>query len=372
VTEKLLLTDLGARADDPGVGHFPVFGARVSNAWRRLLYHCYVAVREVVTALPRDAARALRGDKTGFLRIEPGVRAGDGADRIALYVHYSATGQISEMVRCQLRTLGAEGFSIVFISMAERIPDADWQSVRQLAALVVQRPNFGLDFGAWRDLLPEVRRRWSVPQELLLANDSVLGPIHQLAPAIAAMRTGGDGLFGLTESLQGGAHLQSYMLLASGREAVKDLMHFLQTLKVSHSKWLLVRMGEVRLSRWMRGRGHRVAAVFGYDRLVREAVADPEERRRLQIAYRRFHSLEALSTEAAIATLRRWPLNPTHHLWRVLATRFDYPFLKTELIRRNPAGLPGVGEWKELVPSDSPCTLAMLEAHIATLESSNI
>jgi hypothetical protein len=93
---------------------------------------------------------------------------------------------------------------------------------------------------------------------------------------------------------------------------------------------------------------------------------------RLQIAYKRFHSLEMLSTEAAVATLRRWPLNPTHHLWRVLATRFDYPFLKTELIRRNPADLPGVTEWKKLVPSDSPCTLAMLEAHIATLESSNI
>jgi hypothetical protein len=367
VIEKLLLTDLGAVAGDPGLSRFPVF-----SPWRRVLYHSYVAVREVLTALPHDVARALRNDKTVIFRIEPGIRPDADATRIALYVHYSATGQISEMVRCQLQLLGRQRFSIVFISMAERIPDADWQAVRQLAALVVQRPNFGLDFGAWRDLLPEVRRRWSIPQELLLANDSVLGPIHPLAPAIATMRTGGDGLFGLTESLQGGAHLQSYMLLASGVAAVKDLMHFVQTLKVSHSKWLLVRMGEVRLSRWMRRRGHRVAAVFGYDRLVRAAVTDPEERRRLQIAYRRFESLELLSTEAAVATLYRWPLNPTHHLWRVLATRFDYPFLKTELIRRNPAHLPGVTEWKQLVPPDSPCPLAMLEAHIATLESSNI
>jgi hypothetical protein len=376
VTEKLLLTDLGAAAGDPGPGRLPVFSGRVFSTWafsagRRLLYHCYVAVREVLTALPRDAARAMRSTKTAIFRIEPGIRPDADADRIALYVHYSATGQISEMVRCQLQVLGREGFGIVFISMAERIPDADWQAVRQLAALVVQRPNFGLDFGAWRDLLPEVRRRWSIPQELLLANDSVLGPIHKLAPAIAAMRSGGDGLFGLTESLQGGAHLQSYMLLASGRAAVKDLMHFVQTLKVSHSKWLLVRMGEVRLSRWMLRRGHRVAAVFGYDRLVRATIADPEERRRLQVAYKRFHSLETLSTEAAVAMLHRWPLNPTHHLWRVLATRFDYPFLKTELIRRNPAHLPGVTAWKTLVPSDSPCTVATLEAHIATLEPSN-
>jgi hypothetical protein len=365
VTEPLRLTDLGEVARDPGLSRYAV-----SGTWRRLLYSSYIAAREVLTALPRDAARALRRKKTPALRMEPGIRPDADATRIALYVHYSATGQISEMVRRQLDLLGQVGFSIVFISMADGIPDADWQSVRQLAALVVQRPNFGLDFGAWRDLLPEVRRRWSVPQALLLANDSVLGPIHPLAPAIEAMRAGGDGLFGLTESLQGGVHLQSYMLLARGTAAVGDLMHFVQNLPVSHSKWLLVRMGEVRLSRWMRRRGHRVAALFSYDRLVRATVADPEERSRLQLVYRRFHDFERLSTEAAVMALHRWPLNPTHHLWRVLAVQFSYPFLKTELIRRNPARLPGVTDWKTLVPSDSPCPLAVLEAHIATLESS--
>ena len=129
--------------------------------------------------------------------------------------------------------------------------------------------------------MPEVRRRWPHPDELILANDSVLGPIHPLAPVIDTMRAGGEGLFGLTESLQGGPHLQSYFLLARGKAAVADLMGFLQTLYVSHSKWLLVQMGEIRLARWMRRRGHRVAAVFGYDRLVQAAVADPAERRRL-------------------------------------------------------------------------------------------
>ena len=220
--------------------------------------------------------------------------------------------------------------------------------------------------------MPEIRRRWPVPLELLLANDSVLGPIHPLAPAIEAMRAGGDGLFGLTESLQGGPHLQSYMLLARGAPAVEDMMRFVQDLHVSSSKWILVRMGEVRLSRWMRRRGHRVAALFGYERLTRATIADPEERKRLQATYRRLQNLEQLSTEAAIAALHRWPLNPTHHLWRVLVTQFDFPFLKTELIRRNPVRLPGVAEWRTLVPPDSPCPPEVIEAHLATLEAPNV
>jgi Rhamnan synthesis protein F len=343
-----------------------------SGTWRRTLFHTFIAVREVMTAVPRDVARSLRKRSVPWLRMESGIHPNPGAARIALYVHYSATGRISEMVRYQVSLLGNFGFSIVFISMSDQIPEADWEAVRQLAALVVQRPNFGLDFGAWRDVMPEIRRRWPVPLELLLANDSVLGPIHPLAPAIEAMRAGGDGLFGLTESLQGGPHLQSYMLLARGAPAVEDMMRFVQNLHVSSSKWILVRMGEVRLSRWMRRRGHRVAALFGYERLTRATIADPEERKRLQATYRRLQNLEQLSTEAAIAALHRWPLNPTHHLWRVLATQFDFPFLKTELIRRNPVHLPGVAEWRTLVPPDSPCPPEVIEAHLATLEAPNV
>jgi len=364
VTEALRLTALGDGVRRHTLRHYARFGT-----WRRSVYLALVAAREVLTALPHDLAHAVRRNPAGRLRMEPGVQRDPGAVRIALYVHYSANGRISDMVRNQLAFLGQSGFSIVFISMADRIPEADWQAVRQVAALVVQRPNFGRDFGAWRDLVPEVRRRWAVPQELLLANDSVLGPIYPLAPVIDAMQAGGDGLFGLTESLQGGAHLQSYMLLARGLPAVEDLMRFLQTLRVSHSKWLLVRMGEVRLSRWMRRRGHHVAALFGYDRLVRATIADPHELKRLQRLYKRLRNLDQVSTEAAVAALHRWPLNPTHHLWRVLTARFDYPFVKTELIRRNPARLPEIAQWHTVVPPGSPSPLAMIRAHLATLDA---
>jgi hypothetical protein len=154
---------------------------------------------------------------------------------VALYAHYSVTGTVSGMVRFHLDLLRASGFAIVFISMASAIPENDWQAVCRLCALAVRRENLGLDFGAWRDLIPEVERRWPALTELLLANDSVLGPIWPLAPIVETMRSGGDGLFGLTESLQGGGHLQSCSLLARGRPAVTDLKGFLRSLRLSHS-----------------------------------------------------------------------------------------------------------------------------------------
>lgn len=332
-----------------------------------MLFRAFVVVREVAAAVPRDIVRGLRAPSTAPLRIEAGVRPDADATRILVYVHYSATGSVSEMVRNQLELLRQAGFATLFVSMATRIPEDDWQAIRRLCALVVHRRNFGLDFGAWRDLMPEVRRRWPDVAELMLANDSVLGPIHPLAPVINALREGGDGLFGLTESLQGGSHLQSYMLLARGRSAIIDLMHFIEHMRVSYSKWLTVQRGEVRLARWMRSRGHRVAALFGYDRLVQVAVADPQERRRLAATYRRFRDLSRLSNDEAAAMLHERPLNPTHHLWYILATRFHFPFVKTELVLRNPGRLPGVADWSNIVPPDSACTVALIRAHLATM-----
>lgn len=363
MTEPLRLT--GLHEVSPGLRRL-AHGYATSGNWKRMAYRASTVLREAVLALPRDALRAVRPSaKPAWM--EDGLQPRREACRIALYVHYSVTGQISEMVRFQLAEYGRFGFAIVFISMAAHIPEDDWQAVRGLCALVVQRQNFGRDFGAWHDLMPEVRRRWPHPEELLLANDSVLGPIYPLDPVIAVMRSGGAGLFGLTESLQGGPHLQSYLLLTRGKAAVGDLMGFLQTLYVSHSKWLLVQMGEIRLARWMRARGHRVASVYGYGRLVRAAVADPAERQRLIGSHAKMAGLDRLPDEAAAALLTVWPLNPTQHLWHVLATKFADPFVKTELVLRNPGRLPGVEAWPAVVPPDAPCPLRVLQTHLETM-----
>jgi hypothetical protein len=145
------------------------------------------------------------------------------------------------------------------------------------------------------------------------------------------------------------------------------VMLFLRTLYVSHSKWLLVQMGEIRLARWMRRRGHRVAAVFGYDRLVQAAAADPAERARLMASHGRLRDLDRLPADQAAALLHRWPLNPTQHLWHALATKFDFPFIKTELVLRNPGRLPGVADWPRVLSPDSPCPVGMIEMHLETM-----
>lgn len=361
----LLLTDISQRP--PGLGratHGLAHQAPLRFARRVLDVGVEVAAARLV-----DAFRPTGPDPRRLLRLEEGETAGAAPHPprgVALYVHYAASGAVSEMVLRQLDLWRQEGFAVVFVSMAPALPEAAWQAVRRRAALAVQRANFGRDFGAWCDLAGLVGERWPGTEELLLANDSVLGPIRPLTPVVAALRGGGEGVFGLTESLQGGPHLQSYCVLARGRAAVADLLGFLGGIRLSVSKWLVVQRGELALARHMLSRGHRVAALFGYARLLEAALADPEEREWLRRIHPRL-AARAATPEAMRAALLAAPLNPTHHLWRALVRRMGFPYLKTELVRRNPGRLPGVEAWRALVGPDAPCGATTIAAHLAAI-----
>jgi hypothetical protein len=283
-----------------------------------------------------------------MLRVEPG-RAPAVGGSLALYLHWSPDGRVSAMVREQLAQWRAQGFAVVFVTNAAP-PEADWDAAGADCALRLQRANVGRDFGAWRDAAALAFARLGTPEELLLANDSVLGPFRPLEPLLAACRAGGEGIFGMTESWGGGPHLQSYALLARGAGPVGLLAAHLAAFRDSRSKWRVVQQGEIGLAARARAAGVRMAALFGYARLL----AEVDEATRLSLGPR----------FAEPAALWRYPLNPCHHLWRVLVERMGFPWFKTELIRRNPGRLPGVEGWEALAP---PREAALIRDHLALM-----
>jgi hypothetical protein len=321
--------------------------------------------REVMVAAVLDTIDRFRTAPPPILRMEPGEDRAPDARAVAVMVQFSPDGTITEMVRRQVETYRALGFAVVLVSNSPTFPEPAWQAARQVASLVVHRRNRGLDFGAWKDLVPVALEQWPATEELLLVNDSVLGPIRPLAPVVGAMREAGQGVFGLLESLQGGPHLQSWFTLVRGQSAIADLARFLARLRLSRSKWMIIQRGELRLARAMRAAGHRVAAWHGYSDLVRTALADPVERAYLARALPAWFAEVDPAQQEAILTER--PLNPAHHLWRVLSGPAGCPFIKTELVRRNPGRLPDIETWPDLVPPDSPCPVPMLQAHLAAL-----
>ena len=264
---------------------------------------------------------------------------------VGLYVHWSASGHISPMVVRQVAAWRACGFDMVFITSATP-SEAALAPILAESALVIRRANVGHDFAGWRDAMALLAARGHNPSEVLLANDSVLGPFQPLPPLVQMMREGGEGLFGMTESVAGGVHLQSYALLARGEVALATLRAHLAEIPNWRSKWRLVQAGEIGLTGRMRAAGLRCAALFGYAPLC--ALARPAD---LAALGARFTVPDALAT---------YPLNPTHHLWRLLLD-VGFPFIKTELVRRNPGRLPGVAQWGTML---TPEDRALAEEHL--------
>ena len=331
--------------EDIGLGHSvmprALHGLAVHSLPGYLSRASRVAI-ELTSAVVLDRVAPLRG---GVEEVAGGAYASRGTS-LALYLHWSPSGRISSMVRRQVAMWHACGFDVVFISNANP-PVEDWAAIAEYTVLRVRRRNTGRDFGAWRDGAAVALARLPRPTELLLANDSVLGPFRPLPPLVAAWRAGGEGMFGMTGSLGGGAHLQSYVLLARGTGAVACMLDHLAGLRDSRSKWRTVQQGEIGLTQRMLRDGHRCAAIFGYDAVC--AAADDATR-------------ISLGPRFASGLPWRYPLNPTHHLWRVLIEKMGFPYLKAELVRRNPGRLPEVESWASLMPATEA---ALIRDHLA-------
>lgn len=277
--------------------------------------------------------------------VERGRAAASGRS-IALFTHWSPDGRVSDMVRHQLALWASQGFSVVFITNAN-VPAADWSAVGEHAVLLIHRKNVGRDFGAWRDALAIATDRLGEPQELLLANDSVLGPIRPIGPIVSAWRKAGDGVFGMTESVAPKPHLQSYLLLARGRMAVTALAGHLAGFRNTRSKWRIVQKGEIALSRHILDTGILCGCIFDYRTLCNSV--DPATHRGLG---RRFADDE---------DLKNVPLNPTVHLWRPLVEAMGFPYLKREMLRTTPDPLSARAAWRDLT---SEKDAALIDAHL--------
>ncbi|ALK08442.1 rhamnan synthesis F family protein [Blastochloris viridis] len=343
---------------------------RRRTAWHRLRWRLrrlgiyWTNLVDVVGGVGRDLRPP--PEQGTLVRLSP-----PASRRWCLYAAYSPTSCVSDMVLAQLRAYREAGFAVVFVSMSNAVSDADRDRLASVCCGLIHRRSFGRDFGAWAHATRLLGADLADAQSLLLTNDSQLGPIVPLAPWIDAC-TARDGLFGLTESLGGGSHLQSYFLLANGVRAVADVVAYLTHVRLTHSKWLMVQRGEVAFSRAMREKGHYTAAVLDHETIENALLDHPELLAELSVLEPAL--LEGLRPAQPLrnryllrSRLFMLPLNPCHQLNSVLLRHFKFPFIKVDLVTKNPGMVPSAPDWRYFIGPDSPVTEAMIDDHLATL-----
>ncbi len=230
---------------------------------------------------------------------------------VCLFAQFAKTDALPAYVFRYFEALCSAGYTVhAALSGRTRVSDADQARLAALGVHAHPRPNAGLDFGAWAELIE--RGCADGADEILLANDSVLGPFAPLAPIRRAMA--GYDAWGMVLSREGRPHLQSWFVAmtadAFARPAVRRV--FAQDFQAMSKPEIIVH-GEFGLAAAFETEGLDVGAVH--------------------------RSALRLRPSALL------PTNPMHFRWRQLLDE-GVPFLKLELLRRNPARIIGAAGWR--------------------------
>ncbi len=232
---------------------------------------------------------------------------------VCLFAQYHPRQRLREPVLHYIGALRACGYAVFVAAAGDRAPpDEDRGALEATGAVLLPRPNGGLDFGSWQFLIGEGCADGA--DRVLLANDSVFGPFFPLAPFIDRMEAGGYDVWGAIESRQESWHLQSWFLQFTG-EAFRrpEIRRVFELPYASMTKGEVIVAGELGLGAAIEAAGLRWGA------LVRH--------------------------RDATWLARRHRLNMMHLDWRHNLLRRRLPFLKAELLRDNPMRLPWTGAW---------------------------
>ncbi|MEM8869808.1 MAG: rhamnan synthesis F family protein [Pseudomonadota bacterium] len=129
--------------------------------------------------------------------------------RLIILVQWSADNDVPAHVAVYLRALRPLATRLVLISNSPLNASARGFA-ETLCDSVIERPNIGLDFAAWRDALAqEDMSSWD---HVVLTNSSIIGPLHPLAPIFETMEHREADFWGIVQSNELKPHLQSYFL----------------------------------------------------------------------------------------------------------------------------------------------------------------
>lgn len=249
---------------------------------------------------------------------------------VCLFAHYDKDDRVDDYVLWYLRNIGDLNFSIVFISTS-RLNSADVARLRAHCCDVILRENTGLDFGSWS--VGFAKHGSDINGRLLLANDSVYGPIGSLAVAINRLTSEQADFYGFVESIEIAPHLQSWFLLFE--PWVLKNAEFRSILDQPFSvmtKRQVVQNGEVGLSTWLRKAGFRYQALHRNDRT---------------------------------GLPRRHDANHMLVFWRELLLVEGIPFLKIELLRDNPIGGENATTILQEVERVDASLCSLIKSHLA-------
>jgi lipopolysaccharide biosynthesis protein len=287
--------------------------------------------------------------------------------RAAVLVHYDRQGRMLRYLQYLVRALEQAGFAVIIVSNSPRIDQTTLKQVLPHCAAVIHRRNVGLDFGAWRDALSLIENITGL-KCLVIGNDSIFGPLQDIAAVLKRCNFAVADVWGMTDSYDVRYHLQSYFLIFGSTALASDCFRdFWKRLRYVGHKRSVVILYEVGLSQALLKSGLRLKALFPYSQLVDavlgQAIAGRADHHKLGAD---FFDMLLQRVNSGI------PLNPTHYFWEYLITSVGFPFLKRELIEKNPVAIPFVINWRNALRQSTNFPVDLIDEYLQTAARNRI
>jgi hypothetical protein len=206
--------------------------------------------------------------------------------KVAILVVYQPRG-LSDPTVLTCQHLAKHGYAVFLVSNGT-LPE---ESVERLIAhcwKILERPNIGYDFGAYRDAILHLKQRLPSTENLLLMNDSIWYPSHEQDDLISRLECHpaafvGPMLFGSPESSDSkkrkhGLFVGSFMMMF--KRTVLNHRAFLtywQSYQMTGNKQFTMSRGERGLSNFMSQSGHAPEGLVSEDSIRKKLIAMSEE-----------------------------------------------------------------------------------------------
>ncbi|MDX8354709.1 rhamnan synthesis F family protein [Cognatiyoonia sp. IB215182] len=184
--------------------------------------------------------------------------------KLAIYLIYQPDG-IAHSSLTALDWLVEHGYAPVVVANSP-VHQEDERGLLARCSLLVQRPNFGYDFGGYKDGIRLIARRGISPERVIIMNDSIWMPMAPNLMNRLEERRDVD-ILGLIEDEkinhdhQGGQpsglkHIESYFYMISGKAwRAPAFQNFWTDYKMTDSKPDTIKFGEIGFSRKMQQAG---------------------------------------------------------------------------------------------------------------------
>lgn len=256
-------------------------------------------------------------------------------NKIALMVVWQPSG-LAASTFSTCRWLAAAGYAPLVVSNAT-LSEADRGRLSELVWRAVVRPNFGYDFGGYRDGLTQLRKWDIAPDEVLVLNDSVWLPVLPETDLLDRLASHPADVAGTILRRRGEERFLESYLYRLRRSALEHpaFEAYWQQLRLTSNKYHVVRRGERGFSAAMRVAGLRVAGVYDDEGLIDRILEQDDEFLRLTLRHAAHIDarLVADCARLAIGAGPDWRAEVRDHLRETLRKRMGYSTFPVAAIR---------------------------------------